>query len=86
MSNTFVGTLDNADVMGMQDELTPQERADGLFADSLPKCKYRLPRLYHPDAKTIAVCRHNLMVILHIDGEYVIVDKIMPSCMITYLL
>ena len=30
MSNTFVGTLDNADVMGMQDELTPQEREDWL--------------------------------------------------------
>lgn len=28
MSNTFVGTLDNADVIGMQDELTPQERED----------------------------------------------------------
>ena len=66
-------------------QLLRSEVADLSFlAASLPKYKYRLPRLYHPDAKTITVCHHKLTVIFHIDGEYVIVDKIMPSCMITY--
>ena len=54
------------------------------LAGSLPKCKYRMPLLFHPTAKTLSVCHGKLTVIFHIDGEYVIVDKILPSCMITY--
>ena len=30
MSNTFVDTLDDSDVMEMQDNLTPEEKADWL--------------------------------------------------------
>ncbi|MBR1850853.1 MAG: hypothetical protein IJ789_05720 [Bacteroidales bacterium] len=54
------------------------------LADVLPKCKYRLPKVYHPKANTLVVGHRKLTVIFHIDGEYVIVDKILPSCMITY--
>jgi hypothetical protein len=54
------------------------------LADMLPKSKYRLPLLYHPEAKTIPIGNNRLTVIFHIDGETVFVDKILPSAMMTH--
>jgi len=54
------------------------------IAGLLPESKYRLPKLYHPQAKTLAVGKRKLTVIFHIESEYVMVDKILPSCMMTY--
>ena len=52
----------------------------GVFHES----EYRIPKFYHPNAKTMSIGKRKLTVIFHIEGEYVIVDKILPSCMITY--
>ena len=54
------------------------------LADVLPKSNYEMPKLYHPDARTYLIVSKKLMVIFHIDGEYVIVDKILPSALIKY--
>ena len=54
------------------------------LAEAFPESKYRIARLYHPQAKTMTIGKRKLTVIFHIDGEYVMVDKILPSCMITY--
>lgn len=54
------------------------------LADMLPKSKYRLPLLYHPEARTLPVGNNRLTVIFHIDGETVFVDKILPSAMMTH--
>lgn len=54
------------------------------LADAIAKSKYRLPKMYHPDAKTYSVGNKKLTVIFHIEDEYVLVDKILPSSMITY--
>ena len=54
------------------------------LAPMLPKCKYELPKLYHPEAKTLVIGNNKLTAIFHIDGDYVIVDKILPSAMIFY--
>lgn len=54
------------------------------LAPMLPPSKYSIARQYHPKAKTITVAKRKLTVIFHIQGDYVIVDRIMPSCMITY--
>ena len=54
------------------------------LADMLPKSKYRLPLLYHPEAKTLPVGNNRLTVIFHIDGETVFIDKILPSAMMTH--
>ena len=54
------------------------------LADSLPKSKYDMPKRFHRDAKTWVSGNRKWTFIFHIDGEYVIVDKILPSCMITY--
>ena len=53
-------------------------------ADVMPKSKYQLPKLYHPDAKTLVIGNKKLTVVFHIDGDYVIVDKILPSVLVTY--
>ena len=54
------------------------------LAPMLPPSKYGIARLYHPEAKTTTIANRKLTVIFHIQGDYVIVDRIMPSCMITY--
>ena len=55
-----------------------------IMAGMLPPSKYLMPLRYHKDAKTMTIGKRKLTVIFHIEGEYVIVDKILPSCMITY--
>lgn len=54
------------------------------LAPILPQCKYELPKQYHPEAKTYTIAKKKLTVVFHIDGDYVIVDKILPSALITY--
>lgn len=54
------------------------------LAPMLPKSKYEFPKLYHPEAKTYVVGKKKLTAIFHIEGEYVIVDKILPSSLIKY--
>lgn len=54
------------------------------LAPMLPESKYLMPLRFHKDAKTMTIGKRKLTVIFHIDGDYVIVDKILPSCMITY--
>ena len=75
-------TLDSAlrYVRGIRQEI---ERLSYL-APMFPTSKYGIARLYHPNAKTITVANRKLTVIFHIQGDYVIVDRIMPSCMITF--
>ena len=54
------------------------------LAPMLPLSKYELPKRYHPNAKTFVIGNKKLTVIFHIDGDYVIVDKILPSALVTY--
>ena len=54
------------------------------LAGVLPPSRYMMPLHYHPEAKTIPVGKRKLTVIFHIDGDYVIVDKVLPSAMVTY--
>ena len=49
-----------------------------------PKCEWLLPKRYHPNSKTMTICKRKLTAIFHTEGEYVIVDKILPSSMIKY--
>lgn len=55
-----------------------------LLAGMLPRSKYLMPLHYHKDAKAMTIGNRKLTVIFHIDGDYVIVDKILPSSLITY--
>ena len=61
------------------------ELADlSYLATTRPDCPWRLPKCYHPQAKILPICRRKLTAIFHIEGDYVIVDKILPSSLIKY--
>ena len=61
------------------------ELADlSYLATTRPDCPWRLPKRYHPQAKTLPICRRKLTAIFHIEGDYVIVDKILPLSLIKY--
>ena len=61
------------------------ELADlSYLATMRPECPWKLPKRYHSQAKTLPICRRKLTAIFHIEGYYVIVDKILPSSLITY--
>lgn len=61
------------------------ELADlSYLATMRPECSWKLPKHYHSQAKTLPICRRKLTAIFHIEGDYVIVDKILPSSLITY--
>ena len=61
------------------------ELADlSYLATMRPECPWKLPKRYHCQAKTLPLCRRKLTAIFHIEGDYVIVDKILPSSLITY--
>lgn len=51
----------------------------GISADSFPLSRFRTAREIHPEAKTIPIMKHRWTVIFHIEGDYVIVDRIFPS-------
>ena len=55
-----------------------------FLADTLPRSPYGIPLLYHPNAKTMTVGNRKLTVIFHTDGDYVVVDKILPSALMKY--
>ena len=55
-----------------------------FLAEVLPPSRYMMPLHYHPEAKTMPVGKRKLTVIFHIEGDYVIVDKILPSAMVMY--
>ena len=61
------------------------ELADlSYLATMRPECPWKLPKRYHSHAKTMPICRRKLTAIFHIEGDYVVVDKILPSSLITY--
>jgi len=49
-----------------------------------PECQWELPKRYHSQAKTLPICRRKLTAIFHIEGDFVVVDKILPTSLITY--
>lgn len=54
------------------------------MATMLPEPKYRYLKRFHPEAKMMKLHNKPLSAIFHIESEYVIVDRIVHSSMITY--
>ena len=48
-------------------------------AGAIQFTRYRTAREIHPEAKMISIMRHRWTVVFHIDGDYVVVDRILPS-------
>lgn len=48
-------------------------------AGAIQYSRYRTAREIHPQAKTLSIMKHHWTVVFHIDGDYVVVDRILPS-------
>lgn len=53
------------------------------MADMLPESHSTYIKKHHPDAKRYNIKHGTWCVIFHVEGEYVLVDKILPSSLIT---
>lgn len=49
------------------------------YASIFPLSRFRTAREIHPQARTISILKHRWTVIYHIDGDYVIIDRILLS-------
>lgn len=49
------------------------------YASIFPKSRYQTAPKIHPEAKTLSIMNHHWTVIFHIEGDYVVVDRILPS-------
>lgn len=51
----------------------------GVSADAFPLSRFRTAREIHPEAKTIPIMKRRWTVVFHVEGDYVVVDRILPS-------
>ena len=61
-----------------------QSQLDALAfcADALPHSRRKMARRIHPNAKTLSIMNRRWTVIFHIDSDFVLVDRIIPSKLI----
>ena len=52
-------------------------------ADALPHSRRRVVQNIHPKAKTITIMNHKWTAVFHISEGFVIIDRILPSKIIT---
>ncbi|MBO4656115.1 MAG: hypothetical protein J5644_11275 [Bacteroidales bacterium] len=50
-------------------------------ADIYPFSRYAVAKEIHPKAKTLSIINHKWTVVFHVYGNFVIVDRIIPSKM-----
>lgn len=48
-------------------------------ADAYQYSRFTLAKAIHPKAKTITIINHKWTVVFHIDGDFVIIDRIIPA-------
>ena len=56
-----------------------QIQALSYSAGTYRESPYVMAKLIHPHAKTMNIIHHRWTVVFHIDGEYVVVDRIIRS-------
>lgn len=54
------------------------------MATMLPESRYYNPKRFHPEAKMMTLHKKPLCAIFHIEGEFVVVDRIVHPSMILY--
>ena len=55
-----------------------------FMASVRPESQWMIPKRFHPHAKVLPSHNKKWSIIFHIDNGYAIVDRLLPSCMITY--
>ena len=63
------------------DRILGQLAALSYTADIYPFSRFTTAKRIHPKAKTLSIINHRWTAIFHIDGNFVIVDRIIPSKM-----
>ena len=53
-------------------------------ADSLPFSRMNMARRIHPNAKCMSIMNRKWTVVFHIDVPFVVIDRILPSSLMTY--
>lgn len=61
------------------DQLEAEINALVYLADCFPISRWLTVRKYHPEARSLITRNKKWNVIFHVEGDYVIVDKIIPS-------
>lgn len=61
-----------------------QSQLDALShcADSFGYCRRMMVRKIHPKAKTLSIMNRRWTVVFHIEGDFVLIDRIIPSKLI----
>ena len=52
-------------------------------ANALPNSRKRTIHNIHPEAKSLAIMNHKWTAVFHISGNYVIIDRLLPSKLVT---
>lgn len=52
------------------------------LASILPESNLKVAKRHNPRAKTMTTRNRKWCIIFHIEGEYVVVDNILPTCMV----
>ena len=61
-----------------------QIQALSYSAGTYRESPYVMAKLNHPHAKTMNIIHHRWTVVFHINGEYVVVDRIIRSSRMSY--
>ena len=48
-------------------------------ADTYQYSRFKMAKSIHPKAKTLTIINHKWTVVFHIDGDFVIIDRIIPA-------
>lgn len=56
-----------------------QVAALSYSADAYQYSRFKMAKTIHPKAKTLTIINRKWTVVFHIDGDFVIVDKIFPA-------
>ena len=61
-----------------------QIQALSYSAPTYHESSFVLAKLIHPHAKTINIINHRWTVVFHIDGDYVVIDRIIRSSRVIF--
>ena len=50
-------------------------------ADIYQRSCFSVAKKIHPNAKTVSIMNHRWTIVFHIEGQYVMIDRIIPSKM-----
>ena len=65
-----------------KEKIQKELEALAFSANAFTLSRYEMVKYLHPEVKTLSIMKHRWTAIFHIDGDFVFVDRIIPSKMI----